>query len=160
MKRIASALLALCLMCLPLAGCSGDGAASYNVTDVAAAVGEVCQIDNPKDFDEDTLVYELGLNAEDIQEFAGQRTLTKGQPGTVVVVHTAEGKAADVQAALENYRDGVLQVNENYQADFPVGYEQTANARIVVKGDYVVYAVAGEGVDYADVDAAIDEALA
>ena len=54
----------------------------------------------------------------------------------------------------------MLQVNENYQADFPVGYEQTANARIVVKGDYVVYAVAGEGVDYADVDAAIDEALA
>lgn len=158
MKRIVSVLVSVCLACLLLAACGG-GSASYNVADVAAAVSEACAIDNPKDFDEDTLVYELGINAEDIQEFAGQRTLTNGQPGTALVIHTAEGKAADVQAALESYRDGVLQVNENYQSDFPVGYENTANARIVVKGDYVVYAVAGEGASYDDVDAAIDEAL-
>lgn len=159
MKRIITLALAGCLVCLLFAACSG-GSASYNVSDVASAVSAVCNIQNPKAFDQDTLVYEMGLTAEDIQEFAGERTLTNGQPGTVLVIHTAAGKAPDVQTALENYRDGVLQVNENYKADFPVGYEQTANARIVVKGDYVVYAVAGEGVDYADVDAAIDEALA
>lgn len=158
MKRIFSALLAASLVVCLFAACSG-GSANYNVSDVAKAVGDVCKIDNPKEFDDDAVVWEIGLSEEDFEEYAGQRTLTNGQPGTVLVVKAKAGKADTVKAALEKYRDDVLAVSANYKSDFPVGYEQTKNARVVAKGDYVVYAVAGEGVDYADVDTAIDEAL-
>ena len=48
---------------------------------------------------------------------------------------------------------------ETYKDDFPVGYEQNKAGRVVVKGDYVVLALAGADVDYADVDAAIEEAM-
>lgn len=158
MKRIFSALLAASLIICLFAACSG-GSANYNVSDVAKAVGDVCKIDNPKEFDKDTLVYEVGLSEEDFEEFAGQRTLTNGQPGTALVIKAKAGKADTIKSALEQYRDGVVAVAGNYKDDFPVGYEQTKNARVVAKGDYVVYAVAGEGVDYTDVDTAIDEAL-
>ena len=92
-------------------------------------------------------------------EFAGQQTLTNGKPGTVLVVKAAEGKADTVKTQLEAYRDGIVATWENYKDDFPIGYEQTQNGRVVVKGDYVVLAIAGEGVDYSAVDTAIDEAL-
>ncbi len=64
-----------------------------------------------------------------------------------------------MKAALEGYRDGLVAQWENYKDEFPVGYEQTKAGRVVVKGDYVVLAIAGEGVDYAEIDTAISDAL-
>ena len=61
--------------------------------------------------------------------------------------------------ALAAYRDGLVAQFETYKDDFPVGYEQNKAGRVVVKGDYVVLALAGADVDYADVDAAIEEAM-
>lgn len=161
MKRILSLVLLAVLTVLPLAACGGNGtsAASHNVGDVAKTVGDVCKIENAKEFTEDEMTYDMSLDKSAYEEFAGQRTTTNGMSGAVLVVKAAAGNADTVKTALETYRDGIVAQFENYKADFPVGYEQTKSGRVVAKGDYVVLAIAGEGVDYADVDKAIDEAL-
>ncbi|HIW53676.1 MAG TPA: DUF4358 domain-containing protein [Candidatus Ruthenibacterium merdigallinarum] len=158
MKRIFAVVLSACLALGVLAGCSGSSA-SYDVNEVASAVAAVCNIDGPADFTQDDMEFMMNLPADSYDEFAGQYTTTNGASGTVLVVHAASGKAADVESALAAYRDGLVAQFETYKDDFPVGYEQNKAGRVVVKGDYVVLALAGADVDYADVDAAIEEAM-
>lgn len=161
MKRILSLVLAAVLTVLPLSACGGGStsANSYNVGDVAKAVGDVCKIENAKEFTEDEMTYDMSLDKSAYEEFSGQRTTTNGMSGAVLVVKASAGNADTVKTALEAYRDGIVAQFENYKADFPIGYEQTKNGRVVAKGDYVVLAIAGEGVEYTEVDKAIDEAL-
>ena len=148
MKRFAALVLTL-VLCLGLFSACGSEA-NYNVADVAG----------PTDFTDDDLTLDMSLDMEaTVEEYAGQRTKTNGAPGAVLVVKAKAGQADTVKAALEGYRDGLVAQWENYKDEFPVGYEQTKNGRVVVKGDYVVLAIAGEGVDYAEIDTAISDAL-
>lgn len=158
MKRFAAFALTL-VLCLGLfSGCGSE--ANYNVVDVASAIEAVAAIDNPTDFTDDDLTLDMSLDMEAaVEEYAGQRTKTNGAPGAVLVVKAKAGQAETVKAALEGYRDGLVAQWENYKDEFPVGYEQTKAGRVVVKGDYVVLAIAGEGVDYAEIDTAISDAL-
>ena len=158
MKRFAAFALTL-VLCVGLF--SGFGSeANYNVADVASAIEAVAAIDNPTDFTDDDLTLDMSLDMEAaVEEYAGQRTKTNGAPGAVLVVKAKAGQAETVKAALEGYRDGLVAQWENYKDEFPVGYEQTKAGRVVVKGDYVVLAIAGEGVDYAEIDTAISDAL-
>ena len=158
MKRFAAFALTL-VLCLGLfSGCGSE--ANYNVADVASAIEAVAAIDNPTDFPDDDLTLDMSLDMEaTVEEYAGQRTKTNGAPGAVLVVKAKAGQAETVKAALEGYRDGLVAQWENYKDEFPVGYEQTKAGRVVVKGDDVVLAIAGEGVDYAEIDTAISDAL-
>ena len=157
MKRFAALVLTL-VLCLGLFSACGSEA-NYNVADVAGAIEGVATIDNPTDFTDDDLTLDMSLDMEaTVEEYAGQRTKTNGAPGAVLVVKAKAGQADTVKAALEGYRDGLVAQWENYKDEFPVGYEQTKNGRVVVKGDYVVLAIAGEGVDYAEIDTAISDA--
>lgn len=158
MKRFGAVLLALCMLGGMLAGC-GAGSANYNVADVAAAVETVAKIENPLEISQDDLIYEFSVDMEKVEEFSGQKTGVANTSGTVLVVKAAAGSAEDVKTALENYKNGLISVSENYKSDFPEAYEQVSDGRVVTKGDYVVLAIAAAGVDYADVDAAIDEAM-
>ena len=142
MKRFFAGLLAVCLVGAAFAGCSGSSA-NYNVNDVASAVETVAKIENPLDITEDDLTYEFGVDMDKVEEFSGQKT----------------GSVDDIKAALENYKNGLVSVSENYQNDFPEAYQQVSDGRVVAKGDYAVLAIAAAGVDYTEVDAAIDEAL-
>ena len=158
MKRFAALVLTL-VLCLGLFSACGSEA-NYNVADVAGAIEGVATIDNPTDFTDDDLTLDMSLDMEaTVEEYAGQRTKTNGAPGAVLVVKAKAGQADTVKAALEGYRDGLVAQWDNYKDEFPVGYEQTKNGRVVVKGDYVVLAIAGEGVDYAEIDTAISDAL-
>ena len=148
MKRFFAGLLAVCLVGAAFAGCSGSSA-NYNVNDVASAVETVAKIENPLDITEDDLTYEFGVDMDKVEEFSGQKT---GVANTAGTVH-------DIKAALENYKNGLVSVSENYQNDFPEAYQQVSDGRVVAKGDYAVLAIAAAGVDYTEVDAAIDEAL-
>ena len=148
MKRFFAGLLAVCLVGAAFAGCSGSSA-NYNVNDVASAVETVAKIENPLDITEDDLTY----------EFSGQKTGVANTAGTVLVVKASAGSVDDIKAALENYKNGLVSVSENYQNDFPEAYQQVSDGRVVAKGDYAVLAIAAAGVDYTEVDAAIDEAL-
>lgn len=158
MKRFVALMLMLVLCLGLLSGCGSE--ANYNVSDVASAVEAVAKIDNPTDFTDDDLTLDMSLDMEaTVEEYAGQRTKTNGAPGAVLVVKAKAGQAETVKTAMEGYRDGLVAQWENYKDEFPAGYEQTKNGRVVVKGDYVVLAIAGEGVDYAEIDTAINDAL-
>lgn len=164
MKRFISALLAVCFCCafaaVGLVGCGSDaGSANYNVSDVAGAVEAVAKIENPFEITEDDLYYEFGVDTEKIAEFSGHKTGIANAAGTVLVIKANAGSAQDVKTALENYQSGVVSVSENYKSDFPDAYQQISDGRIVVKGDYVVLAIAAAGVDYTEIDTAIDEAF-
>ncbi len=161
MKRIFVILLSVCLLCGTLAGCGGDSAVkeNYNVNDIASALESVASIENPIDITEDDLTYEFGVDMEQVAEFAGQKTGVANTAGTVLVIKANAGKASDVKTALENYKNGLIAVSENYQSDFPDAYKQISDGRIVTKGDCVILAIAGAGVEYTDVDTAVDEAL-
>ena len=150
MKRFFAGLLAVCLVGAAFAGCSGSSA-NYNVNDVASAVETVAKIENPLDITEDDLTYEFGVDMDKVEEFSGQKTGVANTAGT--------GSVDDIKAALENYKNGLVSVSENYQNDFPEAYQQGSDGRVVAKGDYAVLAIAAAGVDYTEVDAAIDEAL-
>ena len=133
--------------------------ANYNVNDVASAVETVAKIENPLDITEDDLTYEFGVDMDKVEEFSGQKTGVANTAGTVLVVKASAGSVDDIKAALENYKNGLVSVSENYQNDFPEAYQQVSDGRVVAKGDYAVLAIAAAGVDYTEVDAAIDEAL-
>ena len=158
MKRFFAGLLAVCLVGAAIAGCSGSSA-NYNVNDVASAVETVAKIENPLDITEDDLTYEFGVDMDKVEEFSGQKTGVANTAGTVLVVKASAGSVDDIKAALENYKNGLVSVSENYQNDFPEAYQQVSDGRVVAKGDYAVLAIAAAGVDYTEVDAAIDEAL-
>ena len=158
MKRFFAALFSVCLMGIALVGCSGSSA-NYNVSDVASSVAAVCNIQNPSDYTADDLTFTVSIPAELYEEFAGQYTTVNGQSGAVLVVKAASGKVDDVKAAMEAYRDGLVAQFETYKEDFPVGYEQNKQGRVVTKVVYAVMALAGADVSYDDVDKAIDEAL-
>lgn len=158
MKRFFAVLLTVCLTGILFVGCGGS-AASYNINEVADAVKAVANVENPLAFSEDDLIYDFSMDMENVEEFAGVKTGVANASGTVLVVKAASGKAEDVKAALENYKNGILAVSENYKTDFPEAYEQVSAGRIVVKGDYVVLAIAAAGVDYAAVDSAIESAM-
>lgn len=134
-------------------------AAQINVNDVASAVETVAKIENPLDITEDDLTYEFGVDMDKVEEFSGQKTGVANTAGTVLVVKASAGSVDDIKAALENYKNGLVSVSENYQNDFPEAYQQVSDGRVVAKGDYAVLAIAAAGVDYTEVDAAIDEAL-
>jgi hypothetical protein len=161
MKRICAVLCALCLGGLLLVGCSksSNTTATYDVNEVASAVAEAAVVENPTAFTEDDLIYDIDIDPENVVEFAGVRTLTNGTSGAVLVIKAKSGQADTIKAQLEAYRDGIVSVWENYKSDFPIGYEQTKNGRVVEQGDYVVLAIAGSGVDYTAVDQAIADAL-
>lgn len=143
---------------LLLTGCGGN-AANVNVTDVADAVKAVANVENPMDITEDDLIYEFGVDMEKVAEFSGQKTGVANTSGIVLVIKANAGSAQDIKDALDAYKNGLVAVSENYKGDFPETYQQISDGRVVMKGDCVVLAFAAAGVDYADVDAAIDEAL-
>ena len=161
MKRFFAGLLAVCLVGAAFAGCSGSSA-NYNVNDVASAVETVAKIENPLDITEDTVSFPwfpFTIEPDAVATFSGQKTGVANTAGTVLVVKASAGSVDDIKAALENYKNGLVSVSENYQNDFPEAYQQVSDGRVVAKGDYAVLAIAAAGVDYTEVDAAIDEAL-
>ena len=159
MKRMISVLLTISLLAaFLLTGC-GDNSANINVNDVADAVKAIAKVENPLEISEDDLIYEFGLDMEKIAEFSGQNTGVANTAGLVLVIKANAGSAQDVKDALEAYKNGLVAVSENYQSDFPEAYKQVSDGRVVMKGDCVVLAIAAAGVDYAEIDTAIDEAL-
>lgn len=161
MKRLIAVFLAVCLFAaLLLTGCGdNNNSANINVNDVADAVKAVAKVENPLEITEDDLVYEFGVDMDKVAEFSGQKTGIANTAGLVLVIKANSGSAQDVKDALETYQNGLVSVSENYRSDFPEAYQQVSDGRVVMKGDCVVLAIAAAGVDYSEIDTAIDEAL-
>ena len=69
----------------------------------------------------------LGLEAGDYEEFAASVSTMNVRSYGVAIVKPAEGKAGDVQTALENYVTSQQMAMENYLAD---QYEIAQNAKL------------------------------
>ena len=101
---------------------------------------------------------ELLLTMDNIEAYKGDVTNDQADCGLVFAVQAKPGKAADVEAELNAYKDS-LAANDLY-AEFADKVAQAKDARIVSKGDCVVLVIAGVGgPDYADIDTAIAAAL-
>ena len=160
MKKVLSLLLAGVLCALALAGCGGDApaAASYNLDDIVAAVETANPVSNPRDVDDNFIQLDMLLTAENIEDYAGKVSNDQGNSALIVAIKAAEGQAAAVQEELNAYKDSIS--TGGLYAEFADMEAMAADARIVAKGDYLVMVVANtQGADYAEIDAALDEAL-
>ena len=129
-----------------------------NLDAAVSALEEVNPIANPRALDDFSVENELMLTMDNIAGYKGDVTNDQADCGLVFAVQAKPGKAADVEAELNAYKDS-LAANDLY-AEFADKVAQAKDARIVSKGDCVVLVIAGVGgPDYADIDTAIAAAL-
>lgn len=137
---------------------SAPAAEAVDLDGIVAALEAVNPIANPRALDDFSVQNELLLTMDNIEAYKGDVTNDQADCGLVFAVQAKPGKAADVEAELNAYKDS-LAANDLY-AEFADKVAQAKDARIVSKGDCVVLVIAGVGgPDYADIDTAIAAAL-
>ncbi len=97
-----------------------------------------------------------GLDTANVAAFAGAESRLSSENGGIVMVFQMQpGTSADMVTALGAYRDA--RAGDDRYAEFATARENTAGARIVEKGDLVIYAVSATGQNggYDALDAAL-----
>lgn len=188
MKRFLALVFAACFAALALAAC-GNGADSSSSASAAtvssggpvspaASSAASSEEDAPISLEElegmlaiflraanigETIpVVELDLSAggvtmDDVAAFVGGEAVTSADNGGIVIVIQAQpGKADTVKEQMAAFRDS--RISDNY-ADFATAMANTREARIVTKGDLILYAVSATGHEggYEQLDASIAE---
>ena len=159
MKKIVSLLMAVSLCAFALAGCGGGSeTASYNLDDIVATVEKANPVSNSRDVDDNFIQLDMLLTPENIEEYAGKVSSDQSNSALIVAIKAVEGKASAVEEELNAYKTSIS--TGGLYAEFADMEAMAADARIVVKGDYLVMVVANtEGADYTEIDTALDEAL-
>ena len=80
-----------------------------------------------------------GLDPDTYTEVAGEMPMISTNVDTVIIVKAASGKAGDVQAALNAYRDYLI--NESLQ--YPMNVAKVNATKVVANGDYVAFLLLG-----------------
>ncbi len=91
-----------------------------------------------------------GLNAEDYTAAVAEVAMISTQVDTFVAVEAKEGKAETVKAALESYRDSL--VNDSMQ--YPMNVPKVNASQVYQNGNYVFFLMLG---DFAPDDMSDDE---
>lgn len=134
-----------------------------NLESAVAALEAVNPISNPAPLDDDNedsafrVENELMLTMDNLVAYRGDITNDQADCGLVFVVQAKEGKAADVEAELQAYKDS-LSANNMY-AEFADKIAMAEDARIVTNGNYVAIVIASIGSDYGAIDTALETAL-
>ena len=125
---------------------------------IVSSLEAVNGIANPRALDDFSLENELGLTMDNILAFKGDVTNDQADCSLVLAIQAKSGCADAVKTELEAYKETA---SSNLYAEFADKVAKAQDARIVVSGDFVVMVIAGvNGPDYADIDAAIESALA
>lgn len=125
---------------------------------IVSSLEAVNEIANPRALDDFSLENELGLTMDNILAFKGDVTNDQADCSLVLAIQAKSGCADAVKTELEAYKETA---SSNLYAEFADKVAKAQDARIVVSGDFVVMVIAGvNGPDYADIDAAIESALA
>lgn len=125
---------------------------------IVAAIEAVNEVPNARELDDFALENEIGLTMDNIVGFKGDVTNDQADCALVLAVQAKSGSADAVKTELEDYKESA---SSNLYAEFADKVAKAQDARIVVSGDFVVMVISGiNGPDYADIDAAIDSALA
>lgn len=136
---------------------STEEAQTANLESAVAALEEVNPIANPRALDDFSVENELMLTMDNLVAYKGDVTNDQADCGLVFVAQAKDGKAADVEAELQAYKDS-LTANDMY-AEFADKIAQAKEARIVSNGNYVAIVIASIGGDYAAIDTALETAL-
>ncbi len=163
MKKIVTLALAACLAVAALAGC-GSSSPAYNINDIMTAIEEVAPVTIPGDMDDEFLTGMYGIDMADVEEYVGKYSNVNISSDEILIIKAAKGKVDTIKAACEARRDAKASGCEMY---LPSEFEKANAGRIVVKGDYVIFVIAGDsmaiednGIEsvYAPIDEAIDNA--
>ena len=142
---------------------AAEEAQTDNLESAVAALEAVNPISNPAPLDDDNedsafrVENELMLTMDNLVAYRGDITNDQADCGLVFVVQAKEGKAADVEAELQAYKDS-LSANNMY-AEFADKIAMAEDARIVTNGNYVAIVIASIGSDYVAIDTALETAL-
>lgn len=136
---------------------STEEAQTANLESAVAALEEVNPIANPRALDDFSVENELMLTMDNLVAYKGDVTNDQADCGLVFVAQAKDGKAADVEAELQAYKDS-LTANDMY-AEFADKIAQAKEARIVSNGNYVAIVIASIGGDYTAIDTALETAL-
>ncbi len=125
---------------------------------IVSSLEAINAISNPRELDDFSLENELGLTMDNILAFKGDVTNDQADCSLVLAIQAKSGCADAVKTELEAYKETA---SSNLYAEFADKVAKAQDARIVVSGDFVVMVISGiNGPDYADIDAAIESALA
>lgn len=188
LKKLLSALLGTALVAALLAGCGGssstassdasssaasstavssetsdssasDTADTAKLDSIVSAIEAVNEVPNPLAYDDFTLENDLMLTMDNIVAFKGDVTNTQSDCALVLAIQAKDGAADQVKAELEAYKERLA--GDNLYIEFADKTAKAADARVVANGNFVVMVIAGvNGADYADIDTAIQNALA
>lgn len=142
---------------VPAESAPAEEAQTANLESAVSALEAVNPIANPRAIDDFSLENELFLTPDNLVAYKGDITNDQDNSGLVFVAQAKEGKAADVEAELQAYKDS-LSANNLY-AEFADKMAQAKDARIVTNGNYVAIVIASIGVDYGPIDTALETAL-
>lgn len=125
---------------------------------IVASLKEVNPISNPRAITSDDIEFYMNMTPDNLVDFRGDITNTQSDCGIVFVAQVKDGSMDAVVEELEAFRDSM---SSSLYAEFADKVAKAQDARIVSKDNIVVLVVASiDGPDYADIDAAIDSALA
>lgn len=167
MKKLCSLLLALCTLAVLATGCGKDAETKqYNLGDVMDAIEAVAPVAMPADMDDEFLTSMYGLDMADVEEYKGKYSNVNISTDEILILKAAKGKTDAVKEACEARQKAKADQFAMYLEDQAI---KAQNGRIVVKGDYVIFVIAGDSVRisdgevdavYQEIDKAIDDALA
>lgn len=137
---------------------TGETAQTENLESAVAAIEAVNPIANPRVLDDFSVENEMMLTLDNLVAYRGDVTNDQADCGLVFVAQAKEGKAADVEAELEAYKES-LSANDLY-AEFADKVALAKEARIVTNGNYVAIVIASIDVgEYTAIDTALETAL-
>lgn len=141
---------------------SGDSAAAADtekLSSIVSSIEAVNEVANPRALTDFDVQYEMNLTVDNIVAFQGNVTNNQDDCALVFAAQVQDGTADAVVEELTAYKDS-LSSNQLY-AEYADKIAQSEEARIVSSGNFVVMVIAGVGgPDYAEIDTAIESALA
>lgn len=141
---------------------AAETADTAKLESIVSAIEAVNPVENPfalDGSDEDFyLENTMGLTKDNIIAYRGDVTNNQADCALVFVAQVKDGTADTVKSELEAFQSTMT---SSLYAEFADKVAKAQDARIVTSGNLVVMVISGvNGPDYADIDAAIESALA
>lgn len=137
---------------------SEEVAQTENLDSAVAALEAVNPINNPMSYSDFDVENTLMLTMDNLVAYKGDVSNTQSDCGLVFVAQAKEGKAEDVEAELQAYKESITA--NNLYAEFADLTALAKDARIVRNGNYVAMVIASVDVgDYTEIDKVLETAL-
>ena len=145
MKKTMKYLLAglLCLMCVCAAGCGKEKTSpDVPLTDILDRVKQAYGDSYIPEMalDSATLEQKYGLTEDMYKEALGEVAMISVKVDEFVAVHANEGRGDDVEKALKDYQDYLI----NGAMSYPMNMGKINGSRVYRNGDYVFFIMLGD----------------